>query len=207
MSSPDIQELLPPALPAARPFPWRPLTALFVPAAALAAGTGLQRMVEWPVADPVLQWLAWSSVAGLLVGALAGLALRRRLPWAAYGLLAPWIAAGLVAGAVHAVRPLREKVADQREAACRAEGRAVCTLQEFAGRCAQAHVEPRRANALLGEPRSSSCNAQGCTLKWLYPGPFRPEPSIAPAEACFVVTDAQGRGVRHWLMPSELPAD
>lgn len=203
----SIEDLLPPPQPAARPFPWRPLAALFIPAAALAAGTGLQRMVEWPSTDPVLQWLAWSSAAGLLVGALAGFGLRRRLLWAAYGLLAPWLAAGLFTGAVHTLRPLREKLADRREAACRAEGRAICTWQEFAGRCAQAHAEPRRAQELLGAPRSSPCTNQSCTFKWLYSGPFRPEQSTALAQACFVLTDAQGRGIRHWMMPSELPAD
>ncbi len=97
MSSPDIQELLPPPRPAAKPVPWRALLALFVPAAALAAGTGLQRLFESASSDPVLHWLAWSSGAGLVVGALAGL-LRRQMFWPAYGLVAPWLLAGLVWG-------------------------------------------------------------------------------------------------------------
>ncbi len=45
----------------------------------------------------MLHWLAWSSGAGLVVGALAGL-LRRQMFWPAYGLVAPWLLAGLVWG-------------------------------------------------------------------------------------------------------------
>jgi hypothetical protein len=77
--------------------PWRALLALFVPAAALAAGTGLQRLFESSSSDPVLHWLAWSSGAGLAVGALAG-RLRRRMFWAAYGLVSPWLLASLMWG-------------------------------------------------------------------------------------------------------------
>lgn len=197
----DFAELLPPPLPERRPFPWRPVAALFVPAAALAAGTGLQRFAEGPAPDALLHWLYWSSASGLLIGALAGLALRHKALWAGYGLAAPWIAVGLVSGAVRAVRPLRELAADRREAACRSEGRAVCTLNDFVARCGQVRAEPARAKALLGEPRTSSCGPQGCTSRWLYPGPFRPEQGTGAGEACFVQTDAQGRGVRHWLMP------
>lgn len=197
-------DLLPPPLPPSRPFPWAAISALFVPAAALAAGTGLQRLIEGPVTDPV-RWLLWSSAAGLLVGALAGLMLGQKLVWAAYGLATPWMAAGLVAGSTHLVRPLREKLADQREAACRAEGRAICTLRDFTRRCGEVRADPSRAKALLGEPRTSSCAGQGCTLKWLYPGPFRPEQYGPGALACFVLTDPQGRGVRHWLMAFDLP--
>jgi hypothetical protein len=206
--SSSIDELLPPPLPPAKPLPWRAIAALFVPAAALAGGAGLQRLVDWPVPDPVLQWLCWSSAAGGLVGAVTGLALKRKLLFAVYGLAAPWIAALLVGGAVRAIQPLRETLADQREASCRVQGRAVCTMQEFTARCAQAHADPSNAKALLGEPRSQSCNGPACTLRWLYVGPFRPEQSMGPgALACFVLTDAQGRGVRHWLMTAEIPSD
>jgi hypothetical protein len=97
VSSPDTQELLPPPRPAAKPVPWRALLALFVPAAALAGGTGLHRLFESGSGDPLLHWLAWSSGAGLAVGALAGL-LRRQMFWPAYGLVSPWLLAGLLWG-------------------------------------------------------------------------------------------------------------
>jgi hypothetical protein len=177
--------------------------ALFVPAAALAAGTGLARAFEAPAGhDASLHWLAWSSAAGLLIGVAAGFAFKRRALWAAYGLLAPWMAAGLVLGGLAAVRPAREWIADRREASCRAEGRPVCTMGEFVARCAQAQSGRTRAATLLGEPGSSMCAGQRCTLKWLYPGPFRPEQD-AGGIACFVLTDEQGRGVRHWLMAAD----
>jgi len=204
--SSSIDELLPPPMPKAKPMPWRAIAALFVPAAGLAGGAGLQRLVDWPVPDPILQWLCWSTAAGALIGAVTGLALKRKLLFAVYGAAAPWIAALLVGGVVRAVRPLRETLADQREASCRAEGRAVCTTQEFTVRCAQAHADPSEAKALLGEPRSQSCIGPACTLQWLYLGPFRPEQSMGPGGlACFLVTDAQGRGVRHWLMSVDPP--
>jgi hypothetical protein len=204
--SSNIDDLLPPPLPKVKPGPWRAIAALFVPAAGLAAGAGLQRLVEWPSPDPILQWLCWSSAAGALVGALTGLALQRKLLWAVYGVATPWIAALLVGGVVHAVRPLRETLADQCEANCRAAGRAVCTTQEFTARCAQAHADPSKAKALLGEPRSQSCNGPTCTQQWLYVGPFHPEQYAgAGALACFVLTDAQNHGVRHWLMAADPP--
>lgn len=207
MSSPGIEELLPPPLPPDKPAPWGVLLALFVPAAALSAGTGLQRIFEGKGStDPVLHWLAWSSAAGLTIGALSGILRRQKLLWGAYGLSAPWICAGLLAGAIYGLRPLREKVADRREARCRAEGRAACTVREFTARCAQAQASPGRSKELLGEPRSPDCSGQGCTREWLYLGPFRPEENAGPgALACFVLTDAQGRGVRHWLMATDPP--
>lgn len=202
-----FDELLPPPLPPAKPVPWRALLALFVPAAALAAGTGLQRLADGAgSADPVLHWLAWSSAAGLIVGAVAGALRKEKLLWSAWGLAAPWACAAVVAGVVLAVHPLREKLADRREAGCRAEGRTVCTLRDFTAHCASARANPPRARELLGEPRSSSCGGQGCTLKWLYAGPFRPDEYAGPGPlACFVLTDAQGRGVRHWLMVADPP--
>lgn len=201
MSSPSIDELLPPASESPRPFPWRTVLALFLPAAALAAGTGLQRLLARP-GDAVVQWLLWSTAAGLLVG--VGVALvRRGLLWAVYGAAAPWLVVGLFAGVMSSARPLREAVADRREAACRAEGRAVCTLPAFTSRCAQAQGEPEQAKALLGEPRTAACTGQACTYQWVYAGPFRPGQVYTPAIACFVQTDAQGHGTRHWTMGTE----
>jgi hypothetical protein len=159
------ESLLPPPRSAARPFPWRSLLALFVPAAALAGGTGLQRWLDSTAADPVLYWLAWSSGAGVLVGAVVGIVRRRWLSWTVYGLAAPWVAAGLVAGMIGAVRPAREWLADRREAACRAEGRSICSVVEFDAACA------RRDLKLLGPPQQSI----GQTQRWIYRGPFRPE--------------------------------
>jgi hypothetical protein len=74
--------------------PWRAIAAFFAPAAGLAGGAGLQRLVDWPVSDPMLQWLCWSSAAGVLVGAAAGLAFERMLLWAVYGAAAPLAEAG-----------------------------------------------------------------------------------------------------------------
>src|SRR5258708_39506725 len=57
-----------------RPLPWRKLAALFVPAAALAAGVGFQFVFEGPrpEGDALLRWLCWSSGAGLAIGTAAG---------------------------------------------------------------------------------------------------------------------------------------
>ena len=207
MSSPGIEELLPPPLPPAKPAPWTALLAFFVPAAALAAGTGLQRaFAGGGTADPVFNWLLWSSAAGLGVGALCGALRGQKLLWSAYGLAAPWVCAALVAGTLRAVGPLREKLADGREARCRADGRPVCTVRDFTARCAQAQATPAQAKDLLGEPGSAECSAQGCTRKWLYGGPFRPEERAGRGTlACVALTDAQGRGVHHWLMAAEPP--
>jgi hypothetical protein len=38
-----------------------------------------------------VRWLVWSSGAGLIIGALTGLVLGKRLLWALYGLAAPWL--------------------------------------------------------------------------------------------------------------------
>ncbi len=63
----DESLLPPPARSGARPVPWRAIAALSVPAAALAAGTGLQRWLEGsaPSGDALLRWLLWSAGAGL----------------------------------------------------------------------------------------------------------------------------------------------
>ncbi len=194
------ESLLPPPVKGARPVPWRAIAAAFVPAAALAAGTGLQRWLEGsaPSGDVLLRWLLWSAGAGLFVGAGVGLLRGSRLPWAVYGAAAPLLAVGLVLGALRAVLPVREWIADRAEAACRAEGRPVCSVREFDAACA------RRDRRLLGEPQQTLCRDDkdgACTLRWLYRGPFRPE-QRAPRGAflCSVVTDALGNGIRSSLM-------
>ncbi len=193
----DESLLPPPARSGARPVPWRAIAALFVPAAALAAGTGLQRWLEGSAAsgDVLLRWLLWSAGAGLFVGAGVGLLRGSRLLWAVYGAAAPLLAVGLVLGAMRAVLPLREWIADREEASCRAEGRSVCSVREFDAACA------RRDRKLLGEPQQALCKDGACTLRWLYRGPFRPE-QRAPRGAflCSVVTDARGNGIRSSLM-------
>ena len=206
-----MDDLLPPPARPGRPMPWRALGALFVPAAALAAGTGLQRFFEGPIppGDALLRWMLWSTGAGLLAGILGGLALQKKklffFFWAAYGAGAPWAVAGLVAGAVAAVRPVREGLADQREQACRASGRSVCTVPEFTAACAEASRDPGRSS--LREPQQKLCDTQGCTFRWVYPGPFRPETRTVPgALLCSVVADPAGKGVRYALIrASEIP--
>jgi hypothetical protein len=167
----------------------------------------LHRWAEGPASagDPMLRWLCWAAGAGVVLGALAGVVLRRTLLWAAYGAVAPWLAAALVAGGLVAARPIREKLADRREAGCRAEGGLACTAAEFTARCREASAAPARARALLGEPRQSSCSSLGCNWRWVYTGPFRPDFAPGSALYCSVLTDAQGRGVRHWVMAGEDP--
>ena len=99
-----IDELLPPPLPPARPLPWRAIAAFFIPAAALAAGTGLHRAFELQQPNPVEQWLSWSSAAGLIVGFACGLLLKRKWIWASWGAVSPWLAGGLYALAIRAAR-------------------------------------------------------------------------------------------------------
>jgi hypothetical protein len=201
----DVEKLLPPPLPPRRQLPWRALTALFIPAAALAAGTGLAHAFEAPAGfDSSLHWLALSSAMGLLIGLAAGAALKRKALWAAYGLIAPPAVVAAVIGSISAARPVREWMADRREASCHAAGRAVCTIGEFIARCEQGQASTARARELLGEPKNAACTGQRCTLKWLYTGPFRPEQMAGPGGvACFVLTDEQGRGVRHWVMAAD----
>jgi hypothetical protein len=192
--------LLPPPRPASRPFPWRVLLVFALPAAALAAGTGLQRWLEGPLAtgDASLRWLELSCGAGVALGLVTGLARRQKTAWILYGAAAPWVVAGLVTVAVHAARPVREMLADRREAACRAEGRPVCTVREF-----RAHCEKGEATA-LGTPRSKTCGASDCTSRWLYAGPFRPNNYVAPGSIlCSIVSSPNGQLARASLMPSD----
>lgn len=195
-----IESLLPPPRPAPRTFPWRLLLILLVPAAALAAGTGLQRALDGPnpLGDALLRWLAWSCGAGLLLGLVAGLARHQWMAWTAYGAAAPWLAAALVLGGVRAVKPVREMVADRREAACRESGRTICTVREFRSSCEQG------AAAALGTPRAKTCGAETCTSRWLYTGPFRPDNYVAPGSLlCSMVIDTQGKLARAVVLPGD----
>ena len=196
--NPKVAELLPREPPARRPFPWRASLLFFLPAAALAAGTGLQRFWEGPLpaGDAVLRWLFWSAGAGLVLGTAAAL-MRRRWAWAAYGAIGPFLAAALVSAGVRAVLPAREWLADRREAACRESGRRICTVSAFRAACARGDA------GLLGPASTRLCDGSSCTSRWLYQGPFRPESYVAPGSLlCSVVTDASGKLARASLTPA-----
>jgi hypothetical protein len=185
------ESLLPPAEAPRRPFPWRTLALAFIPAAALAAGTGLLRVADSQQGDTLLRWISWSSAAGVLLGALCGALLRRRWAWTLYGMAAPWVVAGLVSGAISAARPIREWISDRREAGCRGSGRPLCTVPEFAAACA-AHDRAR-----LGPPSQSLCAAKTCTQRWTYDGPFPADDLTSrPSLICSIVTDSAGRSLR-----------
>ena len=212
---PEIAELLPPPLPPRQPVPWRRLGAVLLPVASLAAGTGLQRFFESGAGgDPVLRWLCWSSGAGLVLAGLAlAFARRSRLSglWLVWGAASPWLLAGAVLLGAQAVRPLREAAADRGEARCHAEGRAVCTLNEFVARCQKAGAPGpdalARATNLLGPPLQKLCDASGCSLRFSYAGPWRPDNWVAPGSLlCAVRTDAQDRSLRSTTLPgNEVP--
>lgn len=186
------ESLLPPPETPARPFPWRAAALILVPAASLAAGTGVSYLGGGAGGDALLRWLQWSSALGLLLGAATGAIFRkRRQLWALHGALSPWLVAALVLAGVRVSEPLREMVADRREAHCRASGRAVCTAQEFRSAC------DRVDRALLGPPAQSLCGGGSCTLRWTYAGPFRPDTIPERSRLiCSIVTGAGGNGVR-----------
>jgi hypothetical protein len=186
------ESLLPPPEAPARPFPWRAAALILVPAAALAAGTGISYLAGAAQGDALVRWLQGSSLIGLLLGAACGaVSGNRRLLWALHGALSPWLVAGLVLAGVRVSEPLREAWADRAEAQCRAAGRAACTAQEFRSAC------ERVDRALLGSPAQSFCRDGSCTFRWTYAGPFRPEAIPERTRLlCSIVTDAAGNGVR-----------
>lgn len=193
----ELRHLLPPERPEERPPPWRVLLAFFVPAAALAAGMGIQRAWEGaaPQGDAVLRWLLWSCGAGLLFGAMAGV-LRRSWLWALYGAVSPFVAAGLVLACVAVVRPVRDFIADRREAQCRSGGRKVCTANEFRASCEHGEIDK------LGAPQSRICSGTSCTSRWLYTGPFRNGSAATSSLLCSMVIDS-GKVSRTALLPGD----
>jgi hypothetical protein len=198
-----------------RPLPWRKLAALFVPAAALAAGVGLQLVFEGPrpEGDSLLRWLCWSSGAGLAIGAAAGaLTFRRpalRAAWAFFGAASPWALAGLALLAGEAAQPLGAALARNRVERCR-ETRAVCSAAGFRAGCAAAAAKGpgalERGIAALGAPAQRHCGATGCTYRWVYDGPWMPDEAGATGTLwCSVVTDAAGAGLRSALVAGPPP--
>lgn len=196
--------LLPASDPSARPLPWRTLCALLVPAAGLAAGVGLQRLVEGPApaGDALLRWLLLSGAAGLPLGLIAGVVLSKgragRAAWAVHGATSPFVVAALVLGVAGAVRPVRHGLARRLQARCRDSGRALCSIGEFGEACAAG------AREKLGVPLREVCGVDGCTRRWLYTGPWTPDDYVAPgAVICSVVTGPLDRLARHALLPGD----
>jgi hypothetical protein len=207
-----LAEAMPPQV---RPFPWRAVALLLVPAAALAAGSLLARAVDGPQpeGDAALRWLLLCAGCGAVAGAAAGLAISKttggRLVWTAWGLAAPGVLAGLVLGTGVALRPVREWMASRGVARCRTT-RTVCTPREFRDACARAATSApgarQRASSLLDGPPLELCYPAGCTGRWLYTGPWLPDDYVAPGSMlCSVVFDAEGRGVRHAINPGTEP--
>lgn len=198
-----------------RPLPWAVLAALFVPCAALAGGVGLQRMFEGPapLGDSLWRWLWLSTAAGALAGLVAGLALaslrRTRALWASWGALSPWAVVGLGVLALQLVRPLREEVSSRGVARCRAAGRPACSVAEFRGGCTDAALGPgarERGVRRLGAPAQELCGDGGCTLRWVYEGPWQLNDYVDPgALLCSVVVAPDGHGLRATLLPGTDP--
>ena len=199
----------PPRELTARLLRW-PLLALFIPAAGLALATALQRWLEGPapLGDQLLRWLSFASVLSLACGLLAGLLFARgrlaRLSWAVWGAASPWAVALATVALVQAARPLRDRWAAHSEAACLENGRLVCSRAEFERRCAEAGRATSRARetarALLGAPEQALCTEAGCTDRFRYQGPWKPDNFVVSgAQLCSVVSDAAGKGLRSAL--------
>ncbi len=186
--------------------PWRTLCAFLIPAAALAAGVGLQQFAEGPVptGDALWRWLCFSSAAGLPLGFGAGLSLSRRRKgraiWALYGAASPFATAALVLGVVAAVRPLRDMFARRGEARCLESGRALCSLRAFNEACAAGSRDQ------LGAPLHEACAEDGCARRWLYQGPWTPDNYVAPGSViCSIVTGSSGQPLRHATLAGTEP--
>jgi len=195
-----------------RPFPWRPLAVFFVPFAALAAATGLQRFFEGPASsgDPQLRWLLYASVVGLFIGGITGLVLRRTplelYGWAALGVVGPWFVTIVATGLLIGAHKVQDRWALHELRACHASGRAICRSAEFRGACASAASRDFgvRAAALrtLGTPSKKDCNQVRCESRWSYDGPWGAEEPSA-RQTCSVITDPAGHGARWMLLADE----
>ena len=151
-----------------RPLPWRTLAIFFVPFAALAAATGMQRGFEGSArsGDPLLRWLLFASVAGLFVGGITGLVLGRtrggRYGWTLLGIVGPWFATVVVTGVLLGARNVEERWATHQLRECHASGRAFCKEAEFRGACAAAASRDfgvrDAARRLLGVPSRKKCD-------------------------------------------------
>jgi len=194
------------------PLPWRTLAIFFVPFAALAAATGLQRFFEGPApaGDAQLRWLLFASVAGLLIGGVTALVLgrtrRERYGWAALGVVGPWFVTVVATGLLLAAHKVEDRWALHELRACHASGRAICRSAEFRGACASAASRDFgvRAAALrtLGTPLKKDCNQVRCESRWSYDGPWGAEEPSA-RQTCSIITDPAGHGARWMLLADE----
>lgn len=199
-----------------RPLPWRWLLPLLVPAAALAAGVGLQALIEGPrpPGDALLRWLAWSSAAGLLLGLVAGAVASRRplrrAAWAALGAAGPWLAGGFAMLGVQAAVPLRFRLAERRIDECR-RSRAICRSSAFRAACAAAGARApaaraRAAAAFGAAPAQQACDAGGCTYRWSYAGPWTPDDEGGGEVLwCSVLVGPAGEGLRSAITAAPAP--
>ena len=195
-----------------RHLPWRTLGVFFVPFAALAAATGLQRFFEGPApsGDAQLRWLLFASAAGVVIGTVTGRVLGRTRPerygWAALGVVGPWFVTIAATGLLLGARNVQERWALHELRACHASGRALCRSAEFRGACAAAASRDftLRARALesLGAPLRKECNQVRCESRWSYDGPWGAEESSA-RQTCSVITDPSGHQPRWMLLADE----
>lgn len=203
--------------PPAAPVPWRAIALLVLPAAAVAAGRGVQWALEGPEpgGDQLARWLLFSAGSGLALGLFASALLTKtlggRLVWALWGALSPLLLALAVTLGVAAARPFRDWRARVGEEKCR-QTRPVCQTHEFRAACeAAGRPLPRareRAIQALGPPTFERCEAGGCTLRWSYTGPWTPDDWVAPGSMlCSVVIDAGGQGVRASVAPGFEPKE
>jgi hypothetical protein len=173
------------------------LLVFLLPAASLAAGVLLQRLIEGPApsGDSLVRWVEWSCGAGTLLGAAAGLLRGTPYRWAAYGAVGPWLVVALIDLSVQAARPVRAWAADRSEAACREAPGAVCTIADFRASC------ERGDGSALGAPLSRTCARGTCTSRWRYDGPSGPEASAPRGSlVCSMVVGDDGRLARSALV-------